>query len=255
MKLLFCCLMSFAVLSAFSQADTLPARVYVLSSMPVMKDSSRLRVQIMDGRTTLLSNLEAHLTILQPGQAAHPPHTHSNTEELIIVKEGVLSVTINGKTKLLSQGGVSLALPGEEHGAVNAGTAKASYYVIKYTRPAVDAARGEKAGGSVLMKWSEPAVENTDRGQRRNFFVRPTSLFEKFDMHVTTLNKGFVSHAPHTHLQEEIIIVQSGQVEMQIGNSFFPATAGDIVFLSSGIPHALRNTGNGATTYYAFQWQ
>ena len=235
--------------------DTLPARVYNLDKLPVTKDSSRLRIQIMDGKTTLLANLEAHLTILEPGQAAHPPHTHTNTEELIIVKEGVVAVTIKGVTKLLSAGGLAFSVPSDEHGAVNAGTSKAAYYVIKYTNPAPDAARGEKAGGSILMKWSEPAVEKTDKGERRNFFLRPTALFEKFDMHVTTLNKGNVSHPPHTHRQEEIIIIQSGTVSMQVGDKHYPAKAGDIVFLSSNIPHALENTGNGATTYFAFQWQ
>lgn len=239
----------------FAQHDSLPAHVYRLAALPVVKDSSRQRVQIMDGSTLLLSNLEAHLTILQPGQAAHPPHTHTNTEELIIVKEGLLKVTIKGQSKLLSAGGLALSLPGDEHGAVNAGTGTASYYVIKYTRPAVDAQRGQANGGSVLLNWTEPLVKATEKGERRDFFIKPTALFEKFDMHVTTLRKGEVSHPPHTHRQEEIIIVKTGTVTMQVGDKFYPASPGDIIFLSSGIPHALQNAGNGATTYFAFQWQ
>ena len=238
-----------------AQQDTLPAHVYNVATLPVTKDSSRLRIQIMNGKTLLLANLEAHITVLEPGQAAHPPHTHTNTEELIIVKEGLLKVTVKGKTKLLSAGGLALSLPGDEHGAVNAGKTKAVYYLIKYTMPAVNAQRGENAGGSVLMDWPEPAVEKTDKGERRQFFNRPTALFEKFDMHVTTLNKGAVSHPPHTHRQEEIILIMKGHVSMQIGDTFYPATVGDFIFLSSGIPHALKNAGDGQTTYFAFQWQ
>lgn len=238
-----------------AQRDSLPAHVYRLAALPVVKDSSRQRVQIMDGSSVLLSNLEAHLTILQPGQAAHPPHTHTNTEELIIVKEGLLKVTIKGQSKLLSAGGLALSLPGDEHGAVNAGTAKAAYYVIKYTKPEINAQRGLSNGGSVLMDWTEPRVEPTEKGERRNFFVKPTALFEKFDMHVTTLKKGEVSHPPHTHRQEEIIIIKKGNVTMQVGDKFYAAAEGDIIFLSSGIPHALQNAGNESTTYFAFQWQ
>jgi (S)-ureidoglycine aminohydrolase len=238
-----------------AQQDSLQAHVYILAQLPVVKDSSRQRVQIMDGSTVLLSNLEAHLTILQPGQAAHPPHTHTNTEELIIVKEGLVKVTIKGQSKLLSAGGLALSLPGDEHGAVNAGTAIASYYVIKYTKPIINAERGQSNGGSVLMDWPEPVVKATEKGERRDFFIKPTALFEKFDMHVTTLNKGEVSHPPHTHRQEEIIIVKNGKVTMQIGDKFYPAAAGDIIFLSSGVPHALQNAGNESTTYFAFQWQ
>jgi (S)-ureidoglycine aminohydrolase len=168
-----------------ARQDTLPARVYHLSQLASAKDSSRDRVQLMDGPTSVLSNLEAHLTILEPGKAAHPPHTHSNQEELIIVKEGLLKVTVAGKSKTLSAGGVAYSLPGDEHGAVNAGRGKASYYIVKYTtRKPVNAERGAAAGGSIIMDWKEPIVDKTDRGERRQFYNRPTSLFEKFDMRI-----------------------------------------------------------------------
>lgn len=248
-------LSAFITLSGHAQRDTLPSHVFNLAALPIEKDSSRLRIQMMDGRTSLLSNLEAHVTILQPGQSAHPPHTHSNTEELIIVKQGILKVTVKGKAKWLSAGGLALSLPGDVHAAINAGKTTVVYYVIKYTNAVVDTARGEKAGGSVLMNWNEPSTEKTDRGERRQFFNRPTALFEKFDMHATTLNKGNVSHLPHTHRQEEIILIRSGHVSMQIADKHFPAVAGDLIFLSSGVLHALKNTGNGPCTYFAFQWQ
>jgi len=239
-----------------AQQDTLPAHVYNLAKLSTAKDSSRDRIQVMDGSTSILANLEVHLTTLEPGKAAHPPHTHSNQEELIIVKEGLLKVTIKGKSKLLSAGGLALSVPGDEHGAVNAGKTKAAYYIVKYTtHNAVNAQRGEKAGGSILMDWNEPKVEKTDRGERRQFFNRPTALFEKFDMHVTTLNQGAVSHLPHAHRQEEIILVKSGNISMQVADKHYAATAGDIVFLSTGVLHALENTGKGSCTYFAFQWQ
>jgi (S)-ureidoglycine aminohydrolase len=250
------------ILSAFiahnvcAQQDTLPSHVYNLAKLSTAKDSSRDRIQVMDGSTSILANIEVHLTTLEPGKAAHPPHTHTNQEELIIVKEGLLKVTIAGKSKLLSAGGLALSLPGDEHGAINAGKKKAAYYIVKYTtHTLVDTARGKKAGGSILMDWSEPTVEKTDRGERRQFFNRPTALFEKFDMHVTTLNKGAVSHLPHTHHQEEIILVKTGNISMQVADKHYPASAGDIVFLSSGVLHALENATNGPCTYFAFQWQ
>jgi (S)-ureidoglycine aminohydrolase len=257
MKAILILLLQIAIAQTLlAQQDTLPARVYNLATLSTAKDSSRDRIQFMDGSTSVLANLEVHLTILEPGKAAHPPHTHTNQEELIIVKEGLLKVTIKGKSKILSAGGLALSLPGDEHGAVNAGKTKAAYYIVKYTtRKAVDAERGGKAGGSILMDWKEPTVEKTDRGERRQFFNRPTALFEKFDMHVTTLNKGSVSHLPHTHRQEEIILVKSGTISMQIGDKHYPATVGDIVFLPTGVAHALENTSNGPCTYFAFQWQ
>lgn len=254
MKLLL--LLPLFITSHLLGQDTLPARVYQLDQLQAIQDSSRHRVQIMDGPTSVLAGLEMHLTLLEPGKAAHPPHTHANQEELIIVKDGTLETTIAGKSKRLHAGGVALSLPGDEHGAVNTGTTNTAYYVIKYTTcTPVDIARGSAAGGSIMMNWDEPAVKKTDRGEQRSFFNRPTALFRKFDMHATTLNKGEVSHLPHTHREEEIILVISGSISMQLGDQHYPASEDDVVFIASGVPHALQNTGTGPCTYFAFQWQ
>jgi quercetin dioxygenase-like cupin family protein len=74
-------------------------------------------------------------------------------------------------------------------------------------------------------------------------------------MHTTALNVGEVSHAPHTHIQEEVILVMRGNVEMQIGENFYEGVTGDLFFLSSNTPHALKNTGKDQCEYFAFQWR
>jgi (S)-ureidoglycine aminohydrolase len=235
-----------------AQTNSLPSKVYHISELPVLKDFSRYRIQIMDGATPYLANLEVHITILDPGKAAHPPHVHDSTEELIIVKEGKLRVTIAGKTKILGSGGVAMAMPGDLHETVNAGNEKATYYLLKYTKQKPDSA---KTIPPLTVDWNEVKVEKTDRGLRRQQFNQPTVLFQQFDMHATTLNRGEVSHAPHTHIQEEIIIVRKGNIEMQIGNTFTKAAPGDLVFLNSQVSHALKNVSKGACTYFAFQWK
>ena len=249
-------LMLYISSASFAQTDTIPSGVYHIKKLPVLKDSSRYRIQIMDGYTPYLSNMEVHITMLEPGKSAHPPHNHANTEELIIVKEGKLKVTIAGKTKILGAGGVAMAMPGDMHGAVNESREKVSYYLLKYTKKGTDSiVPNAKAIPSILVDWNDLAAQQNERVYRRQHFNRPTVLFEKFDMHVTTLKPNQVSHAPHTHRQEEIIIVRKGNIEMQIGNTFQKARPGDLIFLNSNIPHALKNLSKGECEYFAFQWQ
>ncbi|MFT3945423.1 MAG: cupin domain-containing protein [Agriterribacter sp.] len=256
MKYLYILLLLSTTVKAHAQKDSVPSKVYYVNELPVLNDSGRYRIQIIDGYTPYLSNLEVHITILEPGKAAHPPHKHDNTEELIIVKEGKLKVTIAGKTKILVPGGVALSMPGDLHEAVNAGNEKTSYYLLKYTKRGTAAiATNTKAIPSLMVNWDEAKAQTTDRGFRRDLFIQPTVLFEKFDMHATTLKKGNASHAPHTHRQEEIIIIRKGNIEMQIGNTFRKAGPGDLIFLNSGIPHALKNLSDGECEYFAFQWQ
>jgi (S)-ureidoglycine aminohydrolase len=242
--------------SSAQSTDTLTARVCHWDSLATAKDSSRDRKEILDGRTPDLEILEIHASTLDPGMAPHPPHSHADMEELLIVKEGRLKATIHGRTTILGPGSVAMALPGDEHGFVNAGNTRATYYVLKFkSRSSVNATRGLAAGGSFTVNWDTLTVQPTDRGEKRQLFDRPTALFGKFEMHATTLNAGRVSHAPHVHRQEEIILLRKGHVQMQIGDRFYPASAGDLVFLSSGVLHALKNTGTEPCQYYALQWQ
>jgi (S)-ureidoglycine aminohydrolase len=255
MKILLLTTVLLSASSLLAQSDSLLSHVYNWSSLVVKNDSSRDRRQVLEGKTHSLAYLEVHASTLEAGKAPHPPHTHADMEELIIVKEGKLKVMINGVTTILDAGGVALALPGEEHGFENGGSTPATYYVLKFkARAPMNTDRGKQAGGSLVIDWNKVVAQPTDKGMRRNLFERPTALFAKFEMHVTTLNEGQISHPPHTHPQEEIVLLRKGDVQMQIGDEFFKAGPGDVIFLSSNKPHALKNTGSDQCEYYAFQW-
>ena len=106
-----------------------------------------------------------------------------------------------------------------------------------------------------MIDWNDVAFVETEKGGKRQIIDRATTMFARFEMHVTTLNKGLVSHAPHKHQAEEVIILIKGNAEMQIGDTHNKAEPGALVFLESQGAHALKNTGNGPCEYFAFQWQ
>lgn len=238
------------------KTDSLPSFVYNWDNLKVVKEDSRLRRGIMEGSTTALSYFEIHTSTLEPGKAPHPPHIHADQEELIIVKEGQLKITINGISKILGPGSIAYAMPGDEHGMVNVGNTQATYYVFKYrSKLPMDIERAKQNGGSFMINWDTVTVKKTDKGQRREFFNKPTSQLKQFEMHTTALNAGLDSHAPHTHVQEEIVLILKGNVTMHIGDDFYKAGPGDVIFLSSGVSHALMNTGTEQCEYFAFQWR
>lgn len=80
-------------------------------------------------------------------------------------------------------------------------------------------------------------------------------MCEDFEMHVTNLNENTSSHAPHTHVVEEIILLVTGNVSMHIDGLEHPAAKGDLAFLDSNIPHAGTNIGTDQCIYFAFQWK
>ena len=242
--------------SLAQKLDTLLSGVYHWNKLEPKKEDTRIRRQVLEGTTFALSHFEIHASTLEPGQAPHPPHVHKDEEELMIVRAGQVSITIAGKNKTLGPGSIAFAMPGDEHGINNSGNTQATYYILKYKgKLPMNIERANQAGGSFMLNWNELKTSNTGKGYRRDFFNRATSQLNQFEMHTTALNADSVSHAPHTHVQEEIILILRGNVTMHIDGKLIPASAGDLVFLSSGVPHALLNTGKEQCEYFAFQWR
>ena len=242
--------------SMAQSADSVKSAVYAWNTLQAKNEKASISRQIFKGKTLDLSYFEMHATTLRPGKAPHPAHTHGDTEEVIIVKQGMIKVTINGNSTTIGPSSVAVIMPGDKHGIENAGNKNATYYIIKMkSQFLTNRERATKAGGSFLVNWDTVAVKKTGKGQHRDIFDRPTSQFARFDVHATTLDAGQISHPPHTHRSEEMIVMIKGNVQMNIGNKFYKAAAGDVVFLESEIPHALNNTGNTPCEYFAFQWK
>ncbi|HZY82162.1 MAG TPA: cupin domain-containing protein [Cyclobacteriaceae bacterium] len=228
------------------------SKAYNWSDLKEYKDENRMRRQFVDGSTTLLDNLEIHTSRVEGGEAPHPSHTHKDQEELVIIKEGTLTATIGKDSRTLGPGSVVYVMPGDEHGFRNAGTSACTYYIIKL-KPKTPR-KSDKPGESFMVDWNDLKFVPHDKGGRRNVVDKPTTLFDRFEMHITTLNVGLASHDPHTHMPEEIILIKSGNVEMIVGDGKYKSSEGGLVVLDSKIPHNLTNTGKEPTTYFAFQW-
>lgn len=255
MRALLFILSMLITVSGIGQSAGLPSAVYRWTDLPVEKKTTGERRAIFEDKTLHLSYFEMHVTTINAGLAPHAPHHHED-EELIIVKEGTVRVTISGKSMDLAAGGVALIMANEEHGLLNIGATPATYYVLRYRgKDKIDYHRAMQDGGSRLINYAGLAANDTGKGERRNYFDQPTTATDNFEMHVTMLRKGENSHAPHTHVAEEIILVIRGEVEMYINEKLHRASAGDVIFLASNDAHALTNLTHGECEYFAFQWR
>lgn len=89
------------------------------------------RRELFDAPTLTLNNFEGHVTTIRPGEAPHPPHRHPD-EEMILIKEGTLEVTINGATQRAGAGSVFFYASNDLHGMRNVGSTPATYYVFRF---------------------------------------------------------------------------------------------------------------------------
>jgi len=182
---------------------------------------------------------------------------------MVIVKDGLLKITINGKSQTVGRGSVAVIMPGDEHSFENATNTETTYYVFRYqSKQPVDPERGQKSGGSFVMDWNDVKYVPRDdgKGGMRSFFTKSTAMGRRLELHSTQLNVQQSSHTPHHHRAEELVVILHANAEMYLGpeekgGRTKKATDGDIIYLVSNEYHALSNPGNEPALYIAFQFE
>jgi len=239
-----------------SSASLAPLRAttYRWKDAKPVSASGHVERHILTGSTLDLDSLEIRAITLPANASFESEGTHDDTELFLMVKEGAVWTTIAGNSQRLGAGSVAVALPGDRETMLNQGTAPATFYLFTYrSRAPIDLARGKAAGGSFMVSFNELPERPTASGTRRDVFNRPTAMFKRFEAHMSSVNQGLRNHATHSHRAEEIMMMTKGDVEMLIGTTHPQATASDIVFLGTMIPHSLGNIGKGSTQYLVIQ--
>lgn len=127
------CLLLPALCSSSAWASgqgTLPSSALRFEDLPVRKNKENSFRRILEGTTHTGDRLEVHETTLAPGNAPHPPHRHLD-EELFLIQEGLVEVTIAGKNSRLGPGSAAFVSSNEEHAIRNVGPVPAQYFVVK----------------------------------------------------------------------------------------------------------------------------
>jgi len=192
--------------------------------------------------------------VIPPGGSYRLRSSEGGPERLVIVREGLLEAGLGGSLRMLDRASVVFLLPGDALTLRNPGAAPASVYVMALQAERPDARRGKAAGPSFAIVSEEMRYRAHDRGGVRQLFDRPTVHLSRFDIHITTLNPRLSSHAPHTHRNEEVILMLDGEGEMVQGGGRRRIVAGGAAWVGSMVPHNITNTGDRPAVYYAIQW-
>jgi (S)-ureidoglycine aminohydrolase len=256
MKVVFIIVTCLFTLPTMAQLKAVDQGVYKWADLPVKSGEDRKSRKIMEGMSTHLEYLEIHATTQFKGAKPSAAHANDDIEECILVKEGRLRATIEGRSTVLGSGGVILLMPHQMHSIENVGDGDLTYYVMRYrSKNKMDLERGLASGGTLALNADSLKFKPSVRGGGRPYFDRPTAMCERFEMHVTRLDKMGESHAPHAHTETEIIVVISGDTEMTIDGKEYKGSAGDMYLMNSGSLHGLRNAKDAPCSYFAFKWK
>jgi quercetin dioxygenase-like cupin family protein len=126
-------LSALAARGAAAQSAVLPSKTYRYEDLPVRNNGANRQRAVLKGETHAGFPIDLHETELAPGEAPHPPHHHVH-EEMLIVREGAIEVTIAGNSAQLGPGSVAYVASNEQHGWRNVGTTRARYMVMALGR-------------------------------------------------------------------------------------------------------------------------
>lgn len=256
MKNVLLCFFLSITMNTFSQLQPVISGVFRWNDLPVKKENLRESRKLAEGTTNEFEYFEIHSTTQMKGALPRPAHTQKDIEEVIIIKEGTMKCTIGNKTAVLGKGSVLLIPPFESQVFENSGNGPLTYYVLMFrSKKTMNIERSKKAGGTLLVNYDSLAYkENNNKGTRK-YFDRPTAMCENYEMHITYLKQKGPSHAPHVHVDTEIILVIDGETEMTIDGKTYTGGPGDLYIIESGKKHGISNASEKPSSYFAFKWR
>ena len=115
----------------------------------------------------------------------------------------------------------------------------------------------QESGGlldSTAWKWQDMQAKKTGVGELRSVVRQPTRTLDELEMHITTLNPRTASHPPHTHANEEMVIVKEGTLQAHVNGKEVVVGPGSVLFYASMQPHAVQNIGDTPATNVVINW-
>jgi mannose-6-phosphate isomerase-like protein (cupin superfamily) len=112
-----------------SQNAPLASKFLRYEDLPVLGGGPNHFRPLFNGELRTGFAVEAHETELGEGLAPHPPHRHIH-EEVVVVRQGLLEVTIGERSARLGPGSVAFIASNEEHGWKNVGTGSVRYLLF-----------------------------------------------------------------------------------------------------------------------------
>jgi XRE family transcriptional regulator, regulator of sulfur utilization len=107
---------------------------------------------------------------------------------------------------------------------------------------------------STVFEWTTAETKPNAWGAVRQVVRDPTPTLDELEIHISTLDPGKSSHAPHQHKNEELLILKEGTLETFQSGTTRRVGVGGIIFQASNEPHNVTNVGQTPATYYVINW-
>ena len=116
--------------------------------------------------------------------------------------------------------------------------------------------------GSNIYPLSIPLKPDKKSGfESYHLFRGPTAILSELESHASVLNKGHSPHSPHSHKEEELLLLFSGEIDLifpdkstATENRRHRLRAGQFVYYPAYFAHTLMSMSETPANYLMFKW-
>jgi mannose-6-phosphate isomerase-like protein (cupin superfamily) len=118
---------------------------------------------------------------------------------------------------------------------------------------------GRRAASGTINLDQVEMMSFTDKGEAvgKNgvYLAGDTPASTKFVTGRFVLEAGKSPHAPHTHAEEEVMIIESGHGEIFCDGKTTKIGPGSVMYTTPNVSHGITNTGSEPIVFYYVKWE
>jgi quercetin dioxygenase-like cupin family protein len=107
---------------------------------------------------------------------------------------------------------------------------------------------------SVLLDSRQGRLEQHPFGNLRVYFEGSTAGLKSLVVGSLVLNPGQEPHPPHTHPDEEVMVITEGSGQITMNGNTSNVGPGGVMYAAPNYLHGVRNTGSAPLTFYYMKW-
>jgi len=104
------------------------------------------------------------------------------------------------------------------------------------------------------LKYEEATYQGAKAGMNGVYLQGDTPASSNFVTGRFIIEPGKTPHAPHTHVEEEVMIVESGTGEIFCDGKTTKVGPGSVMYTTPHASHGITNTGSQPLAFYYVKW-
>lgn len=190
---------------------------------------------------------------VQPGGGSELPEPDSEAEGVLFVVEGALTVTLDGQSHVLEEGGFAFLPPQSNWTARNDGTEPVRFHWVRKAYERVDGIDVPEAFFANEKDVAPSPMPGTEGRWATTRFVDPDDVRHDMHVNIVTFEPGAVIPFAETHIMEHGLYVLEGKAVYRLNQDWVEVEAGDFMWLRAFCPQACYAGGPGRFRYLLYK--